>query len=514
MDILWIGVAFILGLLVTRAHIPPLVGYLAAGIVLGLFGYEEGPVLKEIAHLGVIFLLFTVGLHIKLKNILQLEVLGVGLIHLLVTSAIFVPISLYFGLNVESAVIISLTLGFSSTVLTAKTLESRGELGAYYGRVSIGILIIQDLVAIAIIAYAGGGIPSVYALFLLLLPLFKPVLLWIVNRIERDELLLLMALALAIGGDSLFIWFNLSGELGALVFGMLLAGEEKGELLEKKIWGVKEAFLVGFFLQIGLEGLPDADGIRIAGLFLVLLLFKAVLFFLLFMFFRMRARSGFQATLSLTAYSEFTLIAGAVAVNAEIIPSTWIVILALLTAVSYAINAIIVKNEDRIWELLQQYLIRLQRSGKTQDKQLKTLGSAEYLVVGLGTAGTSAYDWLHEHDHKVVGMDIDPDKLERYLDEGRRVVYGDVQDRSFWEDLDMGDLKTILLAMSGEFELKMHAVKLLQKCGFSGEILVLALNERQKELFEQSGARSVMIPALQVGTEMGQQSVRPDGRLS
>ena len=232
------------------------------------------------------------------------------------------------------------------------------------------------------------------------------------------------------------------------------------------------------------------------------------------MFFRMRARSGFQATLSLTAYSEFTLIAGAVAVNAEIIPSTWIVILALLTAVSYAINAIIVKNEDRIWELLQQYLIRLQRSGKTQDKQLKTLGSAEYLVVGLGTAGTSAYDWLHEHDHKVVGMDIDPDKLERYLDEGRRVVYGDVQDRSFWEDLDMGDLKTILLAMSGEFELKMHAVKLLQKCGFSGEILVLALNERQKELFEQSGARSVMIPALQVGTEMGQQSVRPDGRLS
>ena len=152
MDIVWVGVAFVFGILVSRIHIPPLVGYLVAGLTLGAIGYEEGNIINEIAHLGVVFLLFTVGLHIKIKNILALEVLGTGLIHLFISTLIFVPIILFVGLGIEAAIIISIILGFSSTVLAAKNIESRGEMGAYYGRVAIGILIIQDLVAIGIIA--------------------------------------------------------------------------------------------------------------------------------------------------------------------------------------------------------------------------------------------------------------------------------------------------------------------------------------------------------------------------
>jgi predicted Kef-type K+ transport protein len=142
-------------------------------------------------------LLFTVGLHIKLKNIIQSEVLGAGLVHLAASTALFVPICMYFGFNLEAAIIIIITLGFSSTVLTAKNLESRGELGAYYGRVAIGILIVQDLVAIGIIAYAGGGLPSPWALVLLGLPLLRPIISKLLEVLQRDELVLLMALALA-----------------------------------------------------------------------------------------------------------------------------------------------------------------------------------------------------------------------------------------------------------------------------------------------------------------------------
>ena len=82
MDIIWVGFAFVFGILVSRMHVPPLVGYLAAGLGLSFFGYDGAEMLHEIAHLGVIFLLFTVGLHIRLKNILQLEVFGVGIIHM------------------------------------------------------------------------------------------------------------------------------------------------------------------------------------------------------------------------------------------------------------------------------------------------------------------------------------------------------------------------------------------------------------------------------------------------
>jgi Kef-type K+ transport system membrane component KefB len=102
-----------------------------------------------------------------------------------------VPVSLYFGLSTEAAVIVSVTLGFSSTVLAAKGLETRNELSSYYGRLSIGILIVQDLVAIGIIAYAGGGIPSPWALVLLGLPLIRPLLSRLLWLVERDELLLI-----------------------------------------------------------------------------------------------------------------------------------------------------------------------------------------------------------------------------------------------------------------------------------------------------------------------------------
>jgi Kef-type K+ transport system membrane component KefB len=411
----------------------------------------------------------------------------------------------HFGLDLEAAVIISITLGFSSTVLTAKNLESRGELGAYYGRVAIGILIIQDLVAIGIIAYAGGGLPSPWALVLLGLPFTRPLISKLLESIHRDELVLLMALALAIGGDSLFVAFNLSGELGALVMGMILANDERGEQLEKKIWGIKEAFLVGFFLHIGLTGFPDGDAWKIIGVFIILLPLKATLFFVLFMAFKLRARSGFQATTSLTAYSEFTLISGAVAASAGLIPEEWIVILALVTAISYVLNSVLSKHEDKVWEAINTQLTKLQRKGRSQDKQLSTLGNAEYLVIGLGISGKAAYDYLKEKNMKVVAMDIDPDRISRNIEEGRRVVYGDAQDVGLWETIDLSRLKSVLIAMSTGIDMKIHALKLLRDSEeYKGHTFVLALNEREENSIEEAGGRSVAIPAREIGRYMGE----------
>ena len=508
MDIVWVGVAFVFGILVSKVHIPPLVGYLVAGITLGAFGYEEGNVLNEIAHLGVVFLLFTVGLHIKIKNILALEVLGTGLIHLFISTLIFVPIILFVGLGIEAAIIISIILGFSSTVLAAKNLESRGEMGAYYGRVAIGILIIQDLVAIGIIAYAGGGVPSYWSVVLLGLPLLRPLLSGLLRLLDRDELMLLMALALAIGGEALFMQFNLSGELGALAMGMLLANDEKGEQLEKKIWGIKEAFLVGFFLQIGLTGLPDASAWAVIGLFTLILPLKAILFFALFMVFKLRARTAFQSTISLTAYSEFTLIAGAVASSMGLIPSDWILLLAILTAISYILNSVLVKNEDRMWEKLNDYLVKFQREGRTPDKQLSTLGAAEYLVIGMGTSGTAAYDFLKENDFQVVAMDINPDRISDHIEDGRRIVYGDAQDIGLWEKLDTSKIKSILIAMSTGIDLKIHVVNMLKDCEFKKRVFVLAMNEREEEAIKQAGGIPVMIPAKEIGRHMGELTIQ------
>jgi predicted Kef-type K+ transport protein len=502
-DIIWVGVAFIIGIIVSKAKIPPLVGYLIAGLLLSLTGYESGELLHQISHLGVIFLLFTVGLHINLRNILQLEVLGVGLIHLFISTLIFTPICLYFGLGFEASVIIGLTLGFSSTVITAKMLESRNEMGAYYGRVAIGVLIIQDIVAIGIIAYSGGGIPSPWALGLLGLPLLRPAFSWLLRSIRRDELILLMALSLAMGGDMLFTAFNLSGELGALIVGMIFANDERGEQLEKKIWGIKEAFLVGFFLDVGLGGFPESASYYFIGLFILLLPLKAVLFYSLFILFRLRARTAFLSTTTLTAYSEFTLIAGTVAASADIIPPEYIIILGLLTAISYVVNTLIVINEDKLWDRFGHYIKRFERNVKHPDHRPLTLGAANYLVIGMGNAGCSAYERIKKNNGLVVGFDIDPDIAKKHLDAGRRVVYSDAQDIDMWEELDMSNVKSVIIAMSSNIELKKHIVTLIRtKNKFRGKIYVLTLNEREDKQIVQLDAFPVSVPSVQVGERL------------
>lgn len=511
MDIIWVGFAFVFGLLVSRMQVPPLVGYLAAGLGLSVYGYEAGDMLHEIAHLGVIFLLFTVGLHIRIKNIIRTEVFGVGIAHLASATAIFIPVSLYFGFDLQAAVIISITLGFSSTVLAAKNLEMRGEMGAYYGRVAIGILILQDLVAIGIIAFTGGGAPSIWSPLLLALPLLRPLMTSLLKIVDKDELMMLMALVLAIGGASLFESLNLSGELGALVAGMILATDEKGEELGKKLWGIKEAFLVGFFLETGLTGFPGVEELMFVGVVLLLLPLKSILFFFLFMAFRMKARTGYLATLTLTAYSEFTLIAGGVAAANGFIPESVIVSLGLLTALSFVINAPFATREDQIWRSIEETMHKFERDVKHTEHEIISLGKANYLVIGMGNAGKSAYDRLREEGQHVVGMDIDPVRIEQNLKEHRRVVYGDIQDTELWKSVDLSGIESIIIAM-GNRSVKLNAVIALQEIGYEHDIYVITMREDETEAIEEAGAKTVPIPVKQAGEKLAELSLKDAGR--
>jgi predicted Kef-type K+ transport protein len=151
---------------------------------------------------------------------------------------------------------LSVALTFSSTVLAAKILESRRELRAFHGRVAIGVLIVQDLIALVVMSLASGRAPSPWALLVFLLPLLRPLLYRLLDRSGHEELLVLLGLmlALVVGGEG-FEAVGLSSELGALAFGVLLAKHPRANELSDSLWSVKEVFLVGFFLQIGIGGL-------------------------------------------------------------------------------------------------------------------------------------------------------------------------------------------------------------------------------------------------------------------
>ncbi len=517
-EAIWISFAFGLGLLVKAVGLPPLVGYLAAGFVLsGIsaatdIAVEATDVLAHIAHLGVLLLLFTVGLKLKLRSIVSPEVIGGSLLHFGITCAVFTPgLYLLMELDWQTAFLLAIALSFSSTVLAAKVLETKRELRAFHGRVAIGILIMQDLIALVVMSLAAGQTPSQWALIVFGLPLLRPLLFRLLDASGHDELLVLLGLllALVLGGLG-FESVGLSSELGALVFGAMLANHPRSQELAKSLWSVKEVFLVGFFLQIGIGGLPDHGALIFAAVATLAMSLKGVLFFFVLLAFRLRSRSSFLSALSLTNYSEFGLIVASVALP------QWLVPLAITVAVSFVISAPLNRLSHTIYERVGSRLTQFESQRRHPDEQPISLGNTKILIMGMGRTGTAAYDQLAKKEPLVMGLDSDPAKADLHQKEGRNVVFADGEDTTFWQGLYMPAVESVILAM-GDIEGKLIAARNLRKKGFTGYIVAHTLYADEAKRIREAGADEAYLTMSETGVALASQVLHrnhpaPDGR--
>ena len=447
LEALWIALAFVFGLAARQLGLPPLVGYLGAGLLLQLRGVEATPALPALSHAGVLLLLFSVGLKLRLRNLLDRTNLGGGSVHLLITTLVLFPLlSLYGSLSTPTTVMLAIALTFSSTVMAAKVLEERQELRAFHGRVAVGILVFQDIIAVALMSYASGSIPSPWSLALLGLPLLRPLLHALLRISGHDELLVLFGLLLALAGGAAFERLGLSPELGALVLGILIAGHDKAKELGDALWSVKEAFLVGFFLQIGMTALPDWQTFMGAMLLTLVLPLKALLFFFIMLRMRLRPRSAFLASLSLASYSEFGLIVANKLAEQGALSHEWVLLCALTMALSFILAAPLNRHAHALYGRLEHRLAPLESRIRHPDDEPLSLGQARILIMGMGRVGTGAYDFLNKRE-RVVGLDSDPDKVQQHLQQRRRVLYADAEDPGFWMRVRLDGVRAILLAM-------------------------------------------------------------------
>ena len=151
------------------------------------------------------------------------------------------------------------SLSFSSTVCIVKILEESGEIKTRHGKLAIGVLIMQDIIAVLFLVIATGKVPSIWALLLLLLFFAKPLWTIILERVGHGELLILSGFLFAFGGYELFEAVGIKGDLGALIVGMFIATHVKSTEMSKALMDFKDIFLVGFFLTIGFSALPTLD---------------------------------------------------------------------------------------------------------------------------------------------------------------------------------------------------------------------------------------------------------------
>lgn len=500
-DVAWISLAFVLGFGTRLIGLPPLVGFLAAGFVLNYMGITSNEILQKLADLGITLLLFTVGLKLNLKTLLRPQVWAVASLHIGIVIAIFglgiflialIGAPLFAGLDLKPVLMLAFALSFSSTVFVVKILEEKGEMKSLHGRITIGILVMQDLAAVVFLATTTGKLPSPLALLLFLLIPMRPILHLLLERTGHGELLILYGLVLALGGAELFELCGVKGDLGALIMGLLISTHPKSIEMAKTMLGFKDLFLVGFFLAIGMAGQLSLEVLLIGLLLVPLVFIKSALFYGLMTRFRLRARTSLLATLSLSNYSEFGLIVAAICVNNGWIVAEWLVVIAIALSLSFVVAAPLSSRDDKIYSLYRSFWLKFQREERLPDDRLLDIHKATIAIFGMGRVGTGAYDRMRElHGDTVVGIDFDADRVRKHQEAGRNVVRGTPSDADFWETVHKDHQIDLVMLALPTLTANLDALELLRKIDFKGRVAATARYPDEEVFLRKAGVISV-----------------------
>lgn len=476
------------GMMARAAGLPALVGYLAAGFLLHEIDVTGGDILATLSDLGVTLLLFTIGLKLQLRSLLQTHIWGTTLLHMALTQLFFLALLsagtlLLPGLELDlgARLIIAFAFTFSSTVFVIQIMQERGEMASRHASLAVGILIIQDLAAVLFLAFSTGKVPEPAALLLLLIWPLRPLLLRLLALAGHGELFSLFGLALAFGSAELFETVGIKGDLGALLIGVALAGDQKAKELSYNLLVFKDLFLVGFFLSIGLGGWP-AQEIAVLAVFLGLLaLLKPLLYFPLLTWLHTPPRTALLAANALANHSEFGLIVVAVAAGSGWLSGDWGAAMSIAVAVSFVLASPLNNLSHTLYRRFRHPLLRFE-SPRVRATRADTR-DVRVLVLGMGNIGTGAYEAIAQrYGWQVLGVDDNDRKLAAHRARHRRVAAADASDPDFWARVNLEEVELIVLALTNHRE-NMLIVRLLDRIGYRGDIAaVVRFTEEAREL--------------------------------
>lgn len=486
------------GALASALRLPPMVGYLSAGFGLHGLGMAEPEGLDLVAEVGVALLLFSIGLKFDAGILLRRQVWLPGTVHLAVSALLLTGFlglcgvlgsTLAAGETWGQLALIGLVLSFSSTVLAVTLLEERGAEKSLVGHVAVGILVVQDIAAVAVIAGVHGAAPSPWALALVLLVPGG----WLVGRLlpllPRDDLRPLIGVVLAlVPGYWLFERVGLEGGLGALVVGILIAAPH-ADGIAKSLLAPKDLLLVGFFLSIGFVGTPGPAELLLALALLLVLPVKLIGFAVLLRLCGLRRRTSARTGLLLANYSEFALIAG-VALTADLIEDRWLTVLGTTVALGMVLSSVAGRHADVLTGPLRRHLPAVPDARLVADDAPVDVGDAQVVIMGMGRVGRAAHEHLEQvYGQRVVGIEVDGERVEELRELDLWVVHGDATDPDFWTRVCATGVDVAVLAMPFHGN-NITALELLRKGGFYGTVAFAAQRDRDLEEALEHGAHT------------------------
>ena len=519
----FVSVALILALAVAAGAIakllrqPVVVSFIIVGILAGptAFNLVEGAEeIRLFAKFGIAILLFLVGLKLDFHMIRSTGkvALVAGLSQVAFTAAVGFGIAMLFGFEATTAFYIAVALTFSSTIIIIKLIGDKRELDTLYGRIAVGILIVQDILVVAamvvIVTIGTPGEGSVVtdlivtlassAVFLGVIAfaskfVLEKVLDWIS---KSPELTLLFGVAWAIVLAAISILIGLSMEIGAFVAGVSLASTAYRESLGARMVSLRDVMLLFFFIELG-ASLTFADALGQLWPAIVLSVFvlvgKPLIVFAIMGWMGYRSITSFRTGVALAQISEFSLILIALGYSLGQVDSAVLSLVTLVAVFTITVSSYLILYTDKLFPLMQGFMHLFER-GKASavDEESQSL-SYDAIVIGSGRFGTEVISGLISSGSSVLAVDLDPDALARARELGAETLFGDVGDPDFAKMLPIHQTGTIICT-APDRSTNTLLLESLKSLDYGGELYLTALDNQTAEMFAKEDRVTTIRP--------------------
>lgn len=503
---------------------PVILAYLLAGVVLGPYGaavITGQAIMQTIAELGIVFLMFSLGLEFSLPRLIAMRmlVLGVGGLQVLFTSSLFFWLAWWWGLSLSQALVVSGTLALSSTAVVIKQLGEQKQLHTRRAQLGVSVLLFQDLAVVPLLVMipilarpevqgsallaeiAWATLKGLFALSSLLAvgKWLLPLLFHEVARARSDELFVLGALLVALLAASLTQWMGLSMALGAFLAGMMLGESHYRHQLEVDIRPFRDVLMGLFFITIGMTmdwQLVARAWWQVILSVLGLILIKSLLVLLAGRLMGERKRDAMATGIMLSQVGEFGFVLLALANHHGLLDHQLISLLIGIGVTSIAMTPWLVQRAHGLARSLTDSAL-LSRSEVAQSGLSK---HQHVIIAGFGRAGQTCARFLKLEDIPFLALDLDPERVSEAKSAGEQVAFGDASRRDIL--LAAGLLRARLVIITFDDRKRVEAMlTLIKALAAEVRVLVRTRDDSFLEAFKQAGAYEV-IPESQEGALM------------
>ena len=448
---------------------PLIMGYIITGVIVGpsfLHIVQAQTAFDSFSTIGITLLLFIVGLGLNAGVIKSL-----GRVSLTTSMSIlpFLGLIAYgacraLGYDLTTSLVLAVALFFSSTIIIMKVLSDKKETSRLYGQITVGVLLIEDVVAtIAVVILAVAADPGTvtplevgstllqavglgFGLYVVGNYAMPPVAKWFA---KSQELLFLFSIAWGLIVASLFHWAGLSHEVGALFAGVSLAGLPYASEMAAKLKPLRDFFIVIFFVTLGESFTLDSIRANIIPahiLAAIVLLIKPLLILISLGLQRYTRMTSFKVAAHLSQVSEFSIVFVTIAAAKGIVSPDIVSLITLVAFITIGVSSYITKHADGLYKFFEKPLRHFERTSTNEPKQRRAL--YPIILVGYHKGGHEFLRTFRDMKERYLVVDYDPDVIDTLEEQGVRHAYGDATDEEFLDEINMGRAQMVVSTMT------------------------------------------------------------------